>query len=93
MDSNPERILAIMTYPTGHLDLGGGCHVWLQSDGGWGLNNAGLITGQSESMLVDTLFDTRLRHLRLRLPCGTLGSPRNPGPPAPDARRRHHHDC
>jgi glyoxylase-like metal-dependent hydrolase (beta-lactamase superfamily II) len=52
--------LAIMICATGHVDLGGGCHVWLQPDGGWGLNNAGLITGRGESMLVDTLFDTRL---------------------------------
>jgi len=49
-----------MTYPTGHLDLGGGCHAWLQPDGGWGLNNAGLIAGPRESLLIDTLFDNRL---------------------------------
>jgi len=49
-----------MTYPTGHVDLGGGCHAWLQPDGGWGLNNAGLIAGSGESLLIDTLFDTRL---------------------------------
>jgi len=59
MDCNPDRIRVVMTYPTGHLDLGGGCHVWQQPDGGWGLNNAGLIAGRRESMLIDTLFDTR----------------------------------
>lgn len=36
--------------------------VWayLQPDGSWGLSNAGLIAGEGESMLVDTLFDLDL---------------------------------
>jgi glyoxylase-like metal-dependent hydrolase (beta-lactamase superfamily II) len=50
----------IEAFRAGHLDLGGGCHAWLQPDGGWGLSNAGLIAGRRESLLVDTLFDTRL---------------------------------
>jgi glyoxylase-like metal-dependent hydrolase (beta-lactamase superfamily II) len=37
--------------------LTGGCYAWLQPDGGWGLSNAGLITGHGASVLVDTLFD------------------------------------
>lgn len=42
-----------------HQALGGGCHAWVQP-GGWGLSNAGLITGRGESLLVDTLMDVRL---------------------------------
>ena len=41
-------------------DLGGGCHAWLQPDGGWGLSNAGLVVGDGAALLVDTLFDLRL---------------------------------
>lgn len=33
------------------------CHAWLVPDGTWGWSNAGLITGDGESLLVDTLFD------------------------------------
>ncbi|WP_236787869.1 MBL fold metallo-hydrolase [Amycolatopsis sp. GM8] len=49
-----------MTYRKGLADLGSGCYAWLQPDGGWGLSNAGLITGAGTSLLVDTLFDLRL---------------------------------
>jgi len=37
--------------------VSGGCYAWLQPNGGWGLSNAGLILGEGESLLVDTLFD------------------------------------
>jgi len=50
----------IEAFRAGHHDLGGGCHAWLQPNGGWGLSNAGLIAGRGESLLVDTLFDARL---------------------------------
>ena len=43
-----------------HHPLGNGCHAWLQPGGGWGLSNAGLITGNGASLLVDTLIDVRL---------------------------------
>lgn len=33
------------------------CHAWLVPDGTWGWSNAGLVTGDGESLLVDTLFD------------------------------------
>jgi cyclase len=44
-------------YSKGLHDLGGGCHAWLQPDGGWGWSNAGLVTGSGVSVLIDTLFD------------------------------------
>jgi cyclase len=34
-----------------------GVHAWLQPDGGWGLNNVGLITSKGESLLIDTPID------------------------------------
>jgi glyoxylase-like metal-dependent hydrolase (beta-lactamase superfamily II) len=52
-------------FEPGHHALGHGCHAWLQPDGGWGLSNAGLITGRGESLLVDTLVDVRLTRAML----------------------------
>ncbi len=48
------------SYEHGRVDLGRGCHAWLQPDGGWGWSNAGLVVGDGASLLVDTLFDLRL---------------------------------
>ena len=42
------------------VEVGDGCLAYLQGDGGWGWSNAGLITGDGGSLLVDTLFDLRL---------------------------------
>lgn len=47
-------------YELGLHELGDGCFAYLQPDGGWGWSNAGLIIGDGESMLVDTLFDLEL---------------------------------
>ncbi len=47
-------------YRHGLHELGDGCHAYLQPDGGWGWSNAGLVTGDGASLLVDTLFDLRL---------------------------------
>jgi glyoxylase-like metal-dependent hydrolase (beta-lactamase superfamily II) len=47
-------------FRTGLSDLGGGLYAWLQPNGGLGESNAGLITGERESLLIDTLWDTRL---------------------------------
>lgn len=44
-------------YPHGLTQLGEGLHAYFQPDGAWGLNNAGLIVGEGESLLVDTLYD------------------------------------
>ncbi len=48
------------SYTRGLHDLGDGCFAWLQPDGSWGWSNAGLVTADGESLLVDTLFDLRL---------------------------------
>ena len=42
-----------------------GTYAYLQPDGGWGLSNCGLIVGNGESFLVDTLFD--LKHTQAML--------------------------
>ncbi|WP_346779650.1 MBL fold metallo-hydrolase [Streptomyces sp. S3(2020)] len=45
--------------PAQYLRLRHGCHVW-QQPGGWGMSNAGLVSGRGESLLIDTLYDLRL---------------------------------
>lgn len=47
-------------FTKGLHELGDGCFAWLEPDGSWGWSNAGLILGESRSMLVDTLFDVPL---------------------------------
>jgi cyclase len=51
---------ATMRYERGLREIGDGCYAWLQPDGSWGWNNAGLISDGGASLLVDTLYDTRL---------------------------------
>ena len=46
-----------LEYSLGWHRVHGASHAYLQPNGGWGLNNAGLIIGEGESLLVDTLFD------------------------------------
>lgn len=45
--------------------LGGGFHAYVQPDGGWGLNNAGVFIGRRSTVLIDTCF-TENRGSRLR---------------------------
>lgn len=44
-------------FAAGWSRVNGPCWAWVQGDGGWGLSNAGLIVGDHEALLVDTLFD------------------------------------
>ena len=50
----------MQAYSKGLIEIGDGDFAYLQPDGGWGWSNAGLIVGDGESMLVDTLFDLKL---------------------------------
>lgn len=52
MASSPD-----VPYTRGLHRLAEHCHAWLVPDGTSGWNNAGLVTGAGESLLVDTLFD------------------------------------
>jgi cyclase len=47
-------------YTKGLHEVADGVWAYLQPDGGWGWSNAGLVTGEQTSLLVDTLFDLRL---------------------------------
>ena len=47
-------------YQQGLHELAAGCWAYLPPDGSWGWINAGLICDGEVSLLVDTLFDTRL---------------------------------
>jgi len=47
-------------YTAGLHDLANGCYAYLQPDGSLGWSNAGLITDDGHTMLVDTLFDLPL---------------------------------
>lgn len=49
-----------MAYQKGLQELGNGIFAYLQPDGGWGWSNAGLVAGDGQSLLVDTLFDLKL---------------------------------
>jgi cyclase len=40
--------------------VGDGCHAWIQPNGDWFESNAGLVTGDGESALIDTLADLKL---------------------------------
>ena len=48
---------ATRPYELGLVEIGDGCHAYLQPDGSWGWSNAGLVVGDGASLLVDTLFD------------------------------------
>lgn len=52
--------MANVAYTRGLHELGDGLFAYLQPDGGWGWSNAGLITAEGTSLLVDTLFDLKL---------------------------------
>ena len=63
-------------HPHGWQPVRGVAHAWLQPDGGWGLSNAGLVVGDGESLLVDTLFDlTRTREMLRGFAPLTLDAP------------------
>jgi cyclase len=49
-----------MAFTRGLHEIADGVWAYLQPDGGWGWSNAGLIVGDRDSLLVDTLFDLRL---------------------------------
>jgi len=53
-------------FKRGIHEIGNGAWAYIQPDGSWGWNNAGLITDGDQSLLVDTLFDERLTADMLR---------------------------
>lgn len=61
-----------MTYTLGLHELADGCHAYLQPDGGWGWSNAGLVVGDGQSLLVDTLFDLKITRRMLDSMAGAV---------------------
>jgi cyclase len=49
-----------VSYEQGLHEVGDGLYAYLQSDGGWGWSNAGLIVDGESTLLVDTLYDLAL---------------------------------
>jgi glyoxylase-like metal-dependent hydrolase (beta-lactamase superfamily II) len=47
-------------FPRGLQEIGDGAYAWLQPNGEWGESNAGVVVGDDEALLVDTLWDLRL---------------------------------
>jgi glyoxylase-like metal-dependent hydrolase (beta-lactamase superfamily II) len=61
MSGAPLSLLGRRTrYEVGLQDLGTGVFAWLQPNGGLGESNAGLVLGDGESLLIDTLWDLTL---------------------------------
>jgi glyoxylase-like metal-dependent hydrolase (beta-lactamase superfamily II) len=52
-------------FELGLHEVADGVWAYLQPDGSWGYSNAGLVSGEGVSLLVDTLFDLRLTALML----------------------------
>jgi len=46
-------------YEEGLWDLGNDLYSWMVPNGSWGESNAGLVVGDGESLLIDTLWDLR----------------------------------
>ncbi len=66
--------------------LGGNVHAYLQPDGGWGLNNAGILVGPDSVTLIDTAM-TIPRTQRLRDAAAAAGA----GRPVRTIVNTHHH--
>jgi len=60
LQKREDRFMAEWQYAKGLHDLGNGCWGYLQPNGSWGYSNAGLITDEGQTLLVDTLFDLAL---------------------------------
>lgn len=52
-------------YAEGLYGLGNQLYAWMVPNGSWGESNAGLIVGEGESMLVDTLWDVKYTRVML----------------------------
>jgi len=66
--------MASTDYTLGLHELGESCFAYLQPDGGWGWSNAGLVVGDGESLLVDTLFDLDLTAAMLDVMSPVVGA-------------------
>ena len=53
------RYQEIPKYQGGLYDLGNDIYTWIVPNGSWGESNSGLVVGEGESLLIDTLWDVR----------------------------------
>jgi len=54
------RFQEIPNFAEGLYDLGSQAYAWLTPNGSWGESNTGLVVGETNSVLIDTLWDVRL---------------------------------
>ena len=59
------RFNEIPMYTEGLYDLKNRLYAWMVPNGSWGESNAGLIVGEGESLLVDTLWDVKFTRAML----------------------------
>lgn len=59
-------VMPVHPYAKGLKSLGNEVYAWLQPDGSWGWNNAGLVVDSGQAMLIDTLWDLRLTREMLK---------------------------
>jgi len=52
-------------YAEGLWDLGNSLYAWMVPNGSWGESNSGLVVGEGQSLLIDTLWD--LNHTQIML--------------------------
>ena len=57
--SKQTRFGEVPRYAEGLYDLGHHTYAWLVPNGSWGESNAGLVVGEGEALLIDTLWDLR----------------------------------
>ena len=69
------RFSATPHYPEGLYDLGADCYAWIVPNGSWGEANAGLVLGDGEAVLVDTLWDVPNTQVMLETINQTLNHP------------------
>ena len=62
-------------FPPGLQQVGEGVFAWLQPNGEWGESNAGVVVGDGEALLIDTLFDLRLTQRMLDEVAGRVHVP------------------
>lgn len=70
------RFQEVPKYEEGLYDLGNDVYAWMVPNGSWGESNAGLMIGDGESLLIDTLWD--LNYTRVMLNAMTPLIKKNP---------------
>ncbi len=63
--ASQTRFSEIPKYAEGLYDLNNQLYAWMVPNGSWGESNAGLIVGDGESLLVDTLWDVKFSRVML----------------------------